>query len=132
MKNRKPFGLIAVILPLTAAILMAAPNAVLMRFFDGENTIYKYVSGFSMLSVGYGIWGAMVSGIGAGGLTLLGIIGIVRESLLLRKCMLIISVAALVMCLTLLCFGSMTFITVGVAVLLASETVLLYYWNRTG
>ena len=130
MKNRKLMYVVLIILSVGAAVLNAVPNAVLMRFFDGTNTIYKYVSGFSMLPVGYGIWGAMAAGVCSVILVILGIIGIFKERAALGKWMLGISVFALAMRLSLLIFGSMTFIGLLVTVLLASETVLLFYMGK--
>ena len=127
MKNRKLLDVILIILSVSAAILTATPNAVLMRFGTGYGTLYKYVSGFSMLPVGYGIWGAMVAGVGSVVLTLLGVIDLIKASESLRKWMFGIAIVALIMRLSLLCFGSMTFIGFVISVLLASKVVLLYY-----
>lgn len=131
MKNKKMLCAILIIVSLAAAVLNATPNAVLMRFGTENGTIYKYVSGFSMLPVGYGIWGAMVAGICSVILTVLGIIGLMKESTALRKWMLGISVLALLMRLSLLFFGSMTFIGILISVLLAAETVLISYNRNT-
>ena len=127
MKNRKVLYVIVMILSAAAAILNAAPNAVLMRFADENGVLCKYVSGFSMLPVGYGIWGAMAAGIGSVILFLLGIAGMVRGGGALGKWMFGICAFSLLMRLTLLLFGSMTMMGVLICVLLASETVLLFY-----
>lgn len=131
MKNQKMLDLIPVILSAAAAILMVTPNAVLMRFGTENGTLYKYVSGFSMLPVGYGIWGAMATGVCSVVLTILGTVNIIKGSAVLRKWMFGISILALLMCLSLLFFGSMTFIGILVSVLLAAQTVLLYYSRKS-
>ncbi|MBP3672684.1 MAG: hypothetical protein J6J18_02515 [Oscillospiraceae bacterium] len=129
MKNGYPVDIISVILSAGAAILNATPRVVMMRFAGDGYTLYDYVSGFSLTPVGYGIWGAMAAGICAIVLTVLGIINCVKNSARLRKWMLGISVLALLMILSLLLVGSMTFISFIIAVLLAVETLFLYY-NR--
>ena len=132
MKERKVMNVISMILSGGAAVLNAVPGAVLMRFAaDADRTLYKYVSGFSMLPVGYGIWGAMAAGIGSVILLLLSIAGMVRDCGALRKWMFGISVFSLLMWLSLLFFGSMTFIGGFITVMLASETVLLFYCRNT-
>lgn len=126
MKDKKLADVLTFILSAAAAVLMATPNAVLMRFANDNGTLYKYVSGFSMLPVGYGIWGAMAAGICSIVLAILGIANIIKENSILRKWMFGISVAALLMWISLLLSGSMTFVGILISVLLASETVLLW------
>ena len=126
MKDKKLADVLTVILSAAAAVLMATPNAVLMRFANDSGTFYEYVSGFSMLPVGYGIWGAMAAGICSIVLAILGIANIIKENSILRKWMFGISVAALLMWISLLLSGSMTFVGILISVLLASETVLLW------
>ena len=129
MKNKYSADPIAVILSAAAAILNATPRVVMMRFAGDGYTLYDYMSGFSLTPVGYGVWGAMIGGICAVLLTILGIINCVKPSIRLRKEMFGISVVALVMMLSLLILGNMTFISFIIAILLASEILLLYY-NR--
>ena len=109
MKNGYPVDIISVILSAGAAILNATPRVVMMRFAGDGYTLYDYVSGFSLMPVGYGIWGAMIGGICSVLLTVLGIINCVKPSIRLRKEMFGISAVALLMMLSLLFFGSMTF-----------------------
>lgn len=131
MEKRKLINVILIILAAGAAVLNATPHAVLMRFADPERTLYKYVSGFSMLPVGYGLWGAMLAGVGSVLLVILGVAGLVKPSEKLESWMFGIAIAALLMRLTLLIFGSMTFIGGLICVILVAETVLLYYMRKS-
>ncbi len=56
--------ILKVLLPAGAALLIAYPNAIEMRFFAGENGyFYKYVSGFSTILPAYGNVNPMLTGI---------------------------------------------------------------------
>ena len=129
MKKEKYIHLISLILSNVAVVFNAMPNCVLMRFMrDPAEGLYyySYYSGFSMLPVGYAIWGGMLTGIGAGLLAVLSLIGLFRDSRQLRKWQLGIAIASLASILSLLFFGSMTYISGIIAVIFASETVLLF------
>ena len=129
MKNKFSLDPIAVILPAAAAVLNGTSNVVLIRYGMEWGAHYDHASGFSMIPVGYGVWGAVLAGICAIILTVLGIINCVKSSVRLRKWMFGISALALLMILSLLISGSMTLTSFIIAVLLAVETLLLYY-NR--
>ena len=125
MKKRKLIHLLLIVLPVAAVILTGLPNAVKMKFASPDGPIYQYVSGFSLLPVGYALWGPMASGIGSGILAILGIIIAVKENDILRKCMLGFAVTSVVMSLTTAVLGCMTVIGGTVTALLAIETVLI-------
>ena len=126
MKKSYPYDVISVILSAGVVILNATSRVVQMRFATGEYTLYDYASGFSLLPVGYGIWGAMAAGIAAIVLTILGIRNCVKGGERLRRWMLGIAIFALVMILSLLIVGSMTFISFIIAVLLTSDVLVLH------
>ena len=130
MEKSYPSDVISVILSTGAAVLNATSRVVQMRFATGEYTLYDYASGFSLLPVGYGIWGAMAAGIAAIVLTVLGILNCVKGGARLRRWMLGIAIFALVMILSLLIVGSMTFISFIIAVLLTCDVAVLYYMNK--
>ena len=129
MNKGKFLHTVSLILSIAAVILNAMPNCVLMRFMGDPaegSYFYNYYSGFSMLPVGYAIWGAMLAGIGAGLLAVLSLIGLFRDGQELRRWQLGTAVMSLVSILSLLFFGSMTYISGIIAVIFASETVLLF------
>ena len=134
MKKEKYIHLLSLILSIAAVVFNAMPNCVLMRFMgdpDLGTYFYSYHSGFSMLPVGYAIWGGMLAGIGAGLLAVLSLIGLFRDSRQLRKWQLGTALASLASILSLLFFGSMTYISGMIAVIFASETVLLFLNRKT-
>ena len=129
MNKGKFLHTVSLVLSIAAVILNAMPNCVLMRFMGDPaegSYFYNYCSGFSMLPVGYAIWGAMLAGIGAGLLAVLSLIGLFRDGQELRRWQLGTAVMSLVSILSLLFFGSMTYISGIIAVIFASETVLLF------
>ena len=130
MKKARFIHLVSAVLGAAIVILNATPNCVLMRFMGdpafGDAYYYSYHSGFSLLPVGYGIWGAMLAGIGGGVLVLLSLFGIFRDSMGLRKGQLAVTIGALLAVLSLLIVGGMTFISGIISVILASEAVVLF------
>ena len=128
MKKCNLTSFLLVFLSAVAATLNALPNAVKLNFAASpEEIITSYFSGYSLVPVGYAVWGAMAAGIGAIALTLLGIAGAVKWNAELRKWMLWIAVVSVVMSMTTLLFGAMTAIGGVITVLLAVEAVLLYF-----
>ncbi len=61
MKNRKLMKVLLIVLPILAAVLLALPRSVCMRFADMNGPIYTYFSAFSMIPPGYGNWGPMLA-----------------------------------------------------------------------
>ena len=131
MVNKARFiHLVSAVLGVAIVILNATPNCVLMRFMGdpayGDAYYYSYHSGFSLVPVGYAVWGAMLAGIGSGVLTLLSLVGIFRDSTRLRRWQLAVTIGSLLAVLSLLIVGSMTYISGIISVILASEAVLLF------
>ena len=129
MKKERFVHLVLAILGVSAVILNAMPNCVLMRFASDPWLVgpglsyYEYCSGFSLLPVGYAIWGAMLAGIGAASLTILSCVGMIWDGTVLRKWQTAIAIISLLMILSLLLVGSMTLISGIIAVILASAAV---------
>lgn len=69
--KKKAIFLMTLLLPATAVILNALPGSVRMNWMGGYTTT---CSGFSLLPMGYGNWGPMLSGVGAAVLCILAII----------------------------------------------------------
>ena len=127
MKNRKLMNILSVIVPMAAAVLNAMPNAVKMNWFGGYTT---FCSGFSMIPVGYAIWGPMLAGLSAIGVCVLAVFCVFRESAPRKKWMLGLSVFAAVMSVTPLLFGSLTLTGGAVAALMAAEGALVYVTRK--
>ena len=117
--------LLLVAFPVMAALLNGVPRSVRMRFASPEGPFYVYESGFSMIPVGYANWGHMLAGIGACILAVLAIVYCLRPSDSLVKGLRIVSiVAAVILVLCMVMFGSETPYSWAIAVLLAAEVLL--------
>lgn len=126
MKKRKILNSLLMILPLIAVLLTNQPNCVMMKFAAPypEQAHIEYCSGFSMLPVGYGNWGPMLTGIISLVLEILGVLHYHGNDV--RKWMRGISVAAVLLSLVSLIFGSMTFISWCISAALLINTVLIF------
>ena len=122
MKNRKLLPVLAVILPIVAALLSALPNAVRMDWFGGFTT---YCSAYSLIPVGYAIWGPMAAAVGSIVLIILGLLQIFRPGMKLKKWMIVISAGAVALNVLAAFLVSMTLIEVLITCLLGAEIILL-------
>ena len=123
MKNKKMLNLLRIIMPVLAVGLTAQPDAVQMNWMGGHTT---YTSGFSLLPVGYAIWGPMLAGLAAIAASIFAILYVVKGNTPLRKWLIGLSVFAAMMSLTPLVFGSLTLIGGMISVVMALEAVLMY------
>ncbi|MBR3974121.1 MAG: hypothetical protein IKJ99_09270 [Oscillospiraceae bacterium] len=130
MKKHKIWNMLLMILPLIAVLLTNQPNCVAMKFAapHPEQNYIEYCSGFSLLPVGYGNWGPMLTGIVSLALEFLGVLHYHGSNV--RKWMKGISVAAVLLSLVSLIFGSMTAISWCISAVLLINTVLVYTSNK--
>ena len=130
MNKKKLWNFLLILLPLAAAVLNALPNAVRLNFATPEKVLPSYFSGYSPVPVGYACWGAMLAGIGAIVLTVMGIIAAVTDNGKLRGWIQGVAVAAALMGLTMLPMGNMTLVGWLVTGLLAAEALLIGYLKK--
>lgn len=124
MKSKKLFPVLLILLPLLAAVLNALPNAVRLNWMDGYTT---YCSGYSLLPVGYAVWGPMGAGIGAIVLTVLGVVSALKKDEKLMNAMFTIAVIAALLALSAALFRNMTLTGGIITALLTADAVLLYF-----
>lgn len=122
MKNRKVWNIVTILLPLAAALLSALPNVVRMDWFGGFTT---YCSAYSLVPVGYAVWGPMVAAISSIGLIVLGIVNVSRSSSKLRNWMIGIAATAVILELVTAILSNMTAVGGIITALLAVDAVLL-------
>lgn len=128
MNDKKLTNLLLWVFPAAAVVLTALPWCVKMRFASGPGEyFFEYFSGFSLIPAGYAMWSPMVTGICAIVLTVMGLIYSRKEQPRLLKWMMSIVIAAVLMSVTPLAFGTMTIVGLLVAAALGAEAVLLYH-----
>lgn len=127
MKKRKLLTLLTIFLPMAAALLSAMPNAVKLNFATPDETIVEYFSGYSMMPVGYAVWGAFGGAVGAVVITLLGAVTAIRKGKGIINAMFIIALIASALSLSTALFGCMTAVGGIITALLIAEAGLVYY-----
>ena len=132
MKSKKFINVLMIILPVAAVVLTALPNCVMMKFAAPypEPAYIEYCSGFSVLPVGYGIWGPMLAGVTSCALAIMAVVQLLYGSRKLCGWILGATVFGLVMSLTPMLFGMMTVIGWCISALLLAQTVFAFILKR--
>ena len=113
-----------------AVILNCLPTAVKMRFAGPEQYFYKYCSGFDLLPIGYAVWGPMLSGIASIALTVLGIWMLIKPNSVLKKWMIGLTVFGMLMSISPLITGTLSYIGFLITSFLAIELAALVVFDK--
>lgn len=122
MKKHKILQLLGVALPLAAALLSALPNVVKMNWMGGETT---YCSAYSLLPVGYAVWGPFLAAMGTIVLAVLGGVSFLLDFSRFQKPMFVIAFLAALCSLSAVVFGNLTATGCVIALLLALEAAVV-------
>lgn len=113
-----------------AIIMNCLPTAVVMRFAGPDQYFYEYCSGFDLLPIGYGILGPMLTGISAIALTALGIWRLVKPAAALKKWMIGLTVFGILMSISPLLLGTLSYVGCLIASTLAIELAALAVFDK--
>lgn len=111
-----------ILLPVAAALLSAMPNVVKMNWMGGTAS---YESAFSMIPVGYAVWGPFLAAMGAVVLTVLSVVTAIRKNRGLENAMFVISILGALCGLSAAIFGNLTALGALISLLLALEGVVV-------
>ena len=126
MNNNKLTNILLCVFPALAAVLNALPWCVKLRFMGDGEVFTEYVSGFSMLPVGYGIWAHMIAGLCGIALLVMGLLYARNARVGLLKAMLSVSVVGLMMAATPFAFGTASAVSTLVALAIGAEAAMVY------
>lgn len=119
MKKGTVMRLLAILLPVAAG-LSAMNNVVKLNWMGGE---VSWFSAYSLIPVGYAVWGPFLAAVGAIVLAVLGVVHFLCRKAGIRKAMFIISIVSALCGLSAGIFGNLTALGVLISALLALETL---------